>query len=235
MTSGRIKDLLEKGVVTADTRFILVDAVYLSAAWKDGFDASKTKAQDFHRLDGTTVAVQMMSREAGSSVLQGEGFTAVALPYEAEGLSLLVIMPDEGRFTAMEGQMDRAFLDGVVAGLQDQKVNLSLPRFKSRYPVDLQPILTALGMGDAFTPAADLSGITGGRDLQLQSAGHQATIDVTESGTVAAAATYVGGMLTSLPPEPLRVVIDRPFLFLIREASTGTVLFLGRVEDPTAG
>ncbi|HZN93746.1 MAG TPA: serpin family protein, partial [Myxococcales bacterium] len=138
----------------------------------------------------------------------------------------------QGRFTEVEQRLDRAFLDEVVAGLSEHQIVVGLPRFSARQEVDLKPILQSFGMGAAFTEAADFSGINGDTDLLLLEVGQQATIDVNESGTVAAAAAWGLGGVTSAPSS---VVVDRPFLFLIREASTGAILFLGRIEDPTAG
>jgi len=232
MTEGKIRDLLAPGIVTKDSRLMVVDAVYLSAAWLNTFETSETRPRDFHRLDETTVRVPTMTRKAKYQVGEGDGYTAVGLPYDAKGLSFLVILPDQGRFAEVEQRLDRALVDEVVAGLSEHEVQLSLPRFSARQEVDLKPLLTSLGMGIAFTEDADFSGINGGQDLLLLGAGQQATIDVNESGTVAAAASWGLGGVTSAPGS---VEIDRPFLFLIREASTGTILFLGRIEDPTAG
>jgi len=232
MTEGKIRDLLAPGTITPDVRLAVVDAVYLSAAWLNTFETSKTHPRTFHRLDETSVQVQMMTREAKYQVGEGDGYTAVGLPYDADGLSFLLVLPDQGRFTEVEQRLDRAFLDEVVAGLSEHEIVVGLPRFSARQEVDLKPILQSFGMGAAFTEAADFSGINGDTDLLLLEVGQQATIDVNESGTVAAAAAWGLGGVTSAPTS---VVVDRPFLFLIREASTGAILFLGRIEDPTAG
>lgn len=244
MTEDRIKDLLPQGSVTDLTRMVLVNAIYFKAAWAVPFKEDKTKTADFHRLDGTTVQVPMMHMAAGDYAYhQGQGLVAVDLPYEGDELSMLLVVPDAGSFPAVEGALDAAMLavivdgaDGVdgangVTGLGAASVTLDMPRFGFSSEFSLKTVLTQLGMGVAFTDAADLTGMSSAGDLRITDVFHKAFVNVNEAGTEAAAATGVIAGGTSAPPH-YDLTVDRPFLFLIRDRATGTVLFLGRVVDP---
>ena len=155
------------------------------------------------------------------------------MPYSDDRLSMLVILPDAGTFTTFDNTFDQGMLDEIVSSLaMHGGVALSLPKFTFAVPLDLVAPMQAVGMTDAFTPGvADLSGIDGAHDLVIQDIVHKAFIDVSESGTEAAAATSVS-VGDFAVEEPLVVNVDRPFLFLIRDEPTGAILFMGRVVDP---
>jgi serpin B len=159
---------------------------------------------------------------------------ALEIPYTGEETSMLIILPGEGGFADFEAGLDATVLAEIVASLEPQGVEVVLPKFEFSSDVPLKPALTALGMAGAFEPGvADFSGMDGTRDLFIQDVIHKAFIAVDEEGTEAAAATAVVVGVTSAPVEPARFVADRPFVLLIRDRVTGTVLFLGRVIDPT--
>lgn len=234
-TEGRIKDLLPMGVLTAATRLVLTNAVYFNAAWKTPFPEKTAKAT-FRRLDGATAEVQMMRLEAPLPAMEATGgdFQALSLPYQDGRLSLVVVLPALGKFAQVEAALDAPKLAEVVAALQEQAVVLGLPRFKFETPAPLKDALIALGMPAAFAPGtADLSGIDGTRSLYIQDVRHKAFIAVAEKGTEAAAATAVVIGRTSAP-QGLHITADRPFLFFLRDAPTGAILFMGHVMDPSA-
>jgi serpin B len=208
---------------------VLTNAISFNAAWKLSFDSRATRAGSFHLLDGSTRQAQLMRLEKPLRYGSGDGYQAVELPYDAAGLSMLVIVPDAGRFAEVEAGLSRPFVAGVVAGLQEQTGGLVLPKFELQYSVGAKEILTSLGMGEAFSDQADLSGINGVGGLKIADVVHQAWVQVNEAGTVAAAATGVIIGPTAIPDV---LVVDRPFLFLIRDEATGAILFLGRLVDP---
>jgi serpin B len=232
-TEQRIKDLIPMGVIDGDTRLVLTNAVYFNAAWKTPFGTNTADAP-FMRANGTTVSVPMMRQEArlSAGVLTGQA-AAVALPYQDERLSMLIVLPDAGKLAEVEGRLATRGLADIDAALVDQTVILAMPRFQFETPIDLKQALSALGMPVAFTDAADFSGISTADRLSIQAVLHKAFIAVAEKGTEAAAATAVAVGRTSAPLG-LNITADRPFLFFVRDSTTGAILFMGRVSDPSA-
>jgi serpin B len=157
------------------------------------------------------------------------GYQAVELPYEGNQVSMLIIAPAQGQFNGFEGEFGAQKLSLLIQELKGGQVELALPRFKTEFSAGLKDALSALGMSGAFTGSADFSGMTGNRDLYISDAIHKAFIEVDETGTEAAAATAVIMRATAMPAKPVQVRIDRPFIYLIRDMQTGTVLFLGQV------
>lgn len=230
-TEERIPELLPDGTVDALTRLVLVNAIYLKAAWFSPFEEKTTGPGTFHRLDGSRVDVPTMHVTASFRYAERNGWQAVELPYVGRQLAMLIVLPDN--LSAFEAAIDGAGLETIAAALEDRRVKLSLPRFGIESKLDLNNVLMAMGMPLAFDPErADFSGITSVDDLYVSGVIHQANIDVDEEGTEAAAATGVVMGNTSMPPEPVPMTVDRPFLFALRDLETGAILFLGRVVEP---
>jgi serpin B len=234
-TRDRIVDLLPQGQPPATSRLVLVDAIYLKAAWMDAFDSEPTLAKPFHAAGGREVQAWTMHHVKHHAYGETDRAQVVALSYYG-GLEMVIVLPKPPSNPADVAQHeDFARWTGQLARC---RVDLSLPRFTYRSSRDLKPVLAELGMGIAFDRTrADFSRITKREQLAIEAVFHQAFIAVDEKGTEAAAATAVVVGVTSMPREadPVRMVVDRPFLFFIRHAATGAVLFLGRVDDPTAG
>ncbi len=230
-TQQRIKELLVQGDVDALTRLVLVNAIYLKAAWLTPFAAGATAPAPFTRSDGSTVDVPMMHGGGELPYGAGTGWQAVELPYVGGKLSMLVIVPDD--LSSFEASFNDQVLDSIVGSLGTHEVILGLPRFGAESRVELGPVLAALGMPTAFTDAADFSGITSQESLRISAVVHQANIDVDEKGTEAAAATAVVMRATAAPASVVTLTADRPFLFALRDTETGAVLFLGRIADPS--
>lgn len=225
-TEERITELFPAGSIDPTTALVLANAVYLHAKWKFPFDAGGTTDQPFELPDGVTVQVPTMHYNDSLPSATTAEYEAVELPYDGEALSMVVIEPqDMDRF---ERKLTPARLQQVLDTITPGGIHLSLPRFSFRNHHSLKGTLAAMGMPSAFGPGADFSGMTGAPNLWIQSAEHDAFIEVDEEGTEAAAAT---GMAMAGSHGPT-VTIDRPFLFLIRENETGSILFLGRVTDP---
>jgi serpin B len=233
-TAGLIKDLIPAGAIDSLTRLVLTNAIYFNAAWADQFDKAATHPDTFHTLAGSDVTVPMMNQAERLNYLDGDNFQAVELPYDGRQLSMLIVMPDAGKFADVEKSLDAAMAGSIIKNLGARQIALSLPKFKFDSEFGLNKTLKAMGMPVAFSGDADFSGMTGKRDLYISDVIHKAFIDTDESGTEAAAATAVIMRATAMPVAPIEVKINRPFIFLIRDIQTGTVIFLGRVANPGA-
>ena len=233
-TKGKIVDIMPPGSVDSDTRMVLANAVYFKAAWQEAFVGKLTAPAPFTLLDGSQIQVPTMQTEGGIPVrfAAGEGYQAVALPYKGELAEMVILLPDEGRFESFESELDATKYTTILDELAATSLTLHLPRFEFTADFDLKPVLSAMGMPLAFDDEqADFSGITAAERLYVQQALHKAYVLVNEEGTEAAAASIFGSGAMSAPiPHELR--IDRPFIFVIRDLPTGTVLFVGRVLNP---
>jgi serine protease inhibitor len=233
-TEQRIPELLAQGVVTPLTRLMLVNAVYLKAAWRIPFPETATAPAPFTRPDGTAVDVPMMSTKADFTYAAGDGWQAVELPYVGGQLAMTIVVPDD--LASFVADLDTESYGSIVDALVPTRVDLSMPKFGIETKTGLADALAALGMPLAFDPdKADFSGMTTAEQLYVAAVIHQANIDVDEKGTEAAAATAIGMNATSLPAEVVALKVDRPFLFALRDVPTGAILFLGQVTDPSAG
>jgi serpin B len=233
-TEDRIKDLIPQGVIDKDTRLVLTNAIYFNAAWLNQFEDSATQKGDFYLLDGNKVSVDMMRQTESLGYFSGNGYKAVELPYDGDQLSMIIMVPDNGQFQKFEDSINPDLLNSVINGLHNNRINLTMPKFEFDAEFNLNKTLMEMGMPTAFTDAADFSGMTGRRDLCISDVLHKAFVSVDEKGTEAAAATAVVMRLTAMPVgETINLTIDRPFVFLIRDIPTGTVLFMGRVLDPS--
>ena len=233
-TEERIQDLIPQGAINSDTRLVLSNAIYFKATWLESFEESLTEDKVFHGLDGEEFMTPMMSLGSDASFLyyQREGFQAVDLPYLGGQVSMLVIVPDEGKFTDFEVNLNSEILDEIIGNLAYQPMYLNFPKFEFETEISLATILAKMGMPSAFNDGADFSGMTGNKDLFISDVFHKAFVSVDEEGTEAAAATAVMMSLTSAPENPLHLEVDRPFLFLIRDIQTNSILFMGRVVEP---
>jgi serpin B len=235
-TNDKITDLIPAGVLNDLTRLVLVNAVYLDATWALQFDPNDTSDGSFTTLAGTQVTVPMMRQTSSFSYAKGDGWQAVQLPYSGNKLAMLLIVPDQGRFTDVEQELGSGLLSEAVAGLSPASVALTVPKFTFRTQAQLGSALKTLGMPTAFDPnSADFSGMTTEEQLLIDEVIHEAYIAVDEEGTEAAAATAVVMRATSAPMVDVTFEIDRPFIFALRDTETGALLFLGRVTDPSAG
>ncbi len=233
-TENRIKDLIPAGSINSLTRLVLTNAIYFNAAWAQPFQKGATSEGTFHRLNGSDVTASMMRQTDSFRYSEGTNYQATELPYDGNELSMIVILPKAGTFGDFEQSFDSASLKAIVDGLKTREVALTMPKFGYETSMSLKQSLGALGMGIAFTDSADFSGMDGAHDLRIQDVIHKAFVAVDEDGTEAAAASAVIVGTTAMPVNTAEMKVDRPFLFLIRDNPTGTVLFLGRVSDPSA-
>ena len=234
-TADKITNLLGRDAVSAATRLVLANAVYLKAAWTFPFPARATADAPFYPGDagGAPLSAATMRLTSDLAYLRADGYQAVLLPYKDSRLAMAVVLPEAGPPAALAPRLASG-LAPLLTGATRQSVALSLPKFRQRAGFGLIPVLQQLGVQDAFTSAADFSGITSTVRLFISAVVHQAYIDVDEQGTEAAAATAVAmrPMALRRGPEPVRMIVDRPFLFAIADTATGLPLFLGQVSRP---
>jgi serpin B len=238
-TNRKIVNLIPAGVLNPLTRLVLANAIYFKGDWASRFKAVDTQEQPFNLGTGETVQAHLMYQQAKDQFRYAETDTmqALDLPYAGNDLSMLVLLPKKNDgLPALESELTAANLSRWTRQLRPQEVKAYLPKFKVTCEFGLNTALKALGMKDAFeTGRADFSGMDGRQDLYISAVLHKAFVEVNEEGTEAAAATAVVIGLRSVAAPKLPAVFraDHPFLFLIRERSTGAVLFLGRVINPS--
>ncbi|MGD0018262.1 MAG: serpin family protein [Candidatus Limnocylindrales bacterium] len=238
-TKGRIPEVLHQGDIDNATRIALVNAIYLKAAWSDPFDPAATKSLPFTLPSGSKVSVPTMAKDQLLSYSAGTGYRAVDL--SMGGMGMTIVVPDD--MSSFVNGLTSAKLASIDSRRAAYDVDLTLPRFSADTRFDLSEVLAAMGLPSAFDwRVADLTGISQDPDakpLYIQKVIHQANIDVVEEGTTASAVTVVLGGKGSVggnPAPPPHVVfhVDKPFLYFIREQGTGAILFMGRIDDPSA-
>jgi serpin B len=236
-TQGFIPSLFDASDVTPKTRLVVVNAIYFKGTWATGFDPRLTGPQAFTLQDGTQTRVTTMSGTIPTSVAFGSNLLVVELPYKGNALAMDILMPQPGSsgLAAFESTLSAAVLSAAIASLEAPNSDIVyLPKFSFTTRVELGSVLQGMGMTDAFEDGvANLSGMDGAMDLSVSAVVQQARVEVDEEGTVAAAATGAStcGNCGGGSSPPL-VQIDHPFLFLIRDTRTGTILFMGQVVDP---
>jgi serpin B len=235
-TRGKIKDLLGSTHIDSKTLLIITNAMYFKALWASPFSRERTTQEDFHASLSDVVRVDMM-KQAGRFRYDDEAsFQVLELPYRGDSLAMVILLPKvKDGLGALESSLTAAKIDNCVSKMSSHRMEVSLPKFKLTAECELKDALSELGMPVAFNPtAADFSGITGTRELAISAVVHKAFVEVEERGTEAAAATGVVMARTAVkivqPPVIFRA--DHPFFFLIRDTSTGTILFLGRLVRP---
>ena len=234
-TNDKIKDMLD--YIPADAVMYLVNAIYFNATWKYQFDAEDTFSGNFKLENGSSHQVEYMQVEGGFNYTVQEDFTAVELPYGDSTFSMVVMLPKQGVTTGdLVEAMDADTWESWFQFSHNTNVHIQLPKFKYGFKSLLNDPLINLGLGVAFTPAADFTRITPPGNLMISRVIHQTFIDVKEEGTEAAAATIVEIIETSTGGGgPVYFTVDRPFLYVIKENSTGALLCMGKVGKPEYG
>jgi serpin B len=232
-TRQRILDLLPPGALQGSPAVVLVNALYFNAAWKNPFDPDLTANGTFHNLDGSATDQPMLRQRKAFGYYEEPGCQVLEMPFsdDDESLAMVVVLPAEGGFASFTAGLDVATLDRLLDGPTGSDVEVTLPRFSFEYTCELKEPLQRLGMQRPFTPAADFGGMTQNDELWIAEAYHKTFIAVTEEGVEAAAAAGVV-MVDSAPPDHHTFLADRPFLVLIHDRETGTILFLGQVVAP---
>jgi len=234
-TNNKIKNLIPEGVLDSMTRLVLTNAIYFKGNWARQFKKEKTQNAPFTLLNGNKVDVPMMNQTADFNYIQTDSFQGLELPYVNNELSMIILLPKKlDGLPELEGTVTIDNLSKWLNELRKREVIVFVPKFRMTSQFSLADVLKAMGMTNAFVPdVADFSGINGKRDLFISAVIHKAYVDVNEEGTEAAAATGVVMKLTSVGPTQTIVFrADHPFLFVIRDNRSGSILFIGRVMNP---
>lgn len=240
-TNQKIRDLLTPGSITSATVLVLTNAIYFLADWLYTFDPENTAERDFTLIDGNSVRTPIMQLNGSDEKVimhysRKNNARALDFPYKGDRLAMTVLLPDESTFTAFENSLSLETINEMIESFTAESLIVTLPKFEFTYGTEsIVDALKSMGMVDAFSSAqADFSGIDGTQSLFISSVLHKAFISVDEEGTEAAAATAVVFDRTSVDPDAVVFNVDRPFIFLIRDKITGTILFMGRILNPAS-
>ncbi len=232
-TKDKIKDLIPQGSVSPDTKLVLTNAIYFKGEWQTKFRWWKTRNADFNISDKNKIEVRMMHLKEDFRYYEDEKMQILELPYKGNELSMLVLLPKETEgLKKVEGTLTTESLNALLSKMHQREVDVYFPKFKIFWGTVLNNTLAALGMPDAFDRnKADFSGINGIGGLFISDVFHKAFIEVNEEGTEAAAATAVG-ISAAIHVEPPIFRADHPFIFIIKDNRSGSILFMGRVMNP---
>jgi len=232
-TNGKIPKVLSE--ISSDAVMFIMNALYFKGDWSYQFDKSLTSDRPFHTNGSNSVDVSTMKGDIGSKVTYGTGYNAIELPYGCTNFTMVVIVP-EGTLSDFNASFDAEKWNEITSAFDQagdySEVTVYMPKYKFSYEKYLNDQLKSMGMIDAFMPGvADLSGIADA-SIFVSFVKQNTFVEVDEEGTEAAAVTTIGIELTSMPPQPREFVIDKPFVFAIRERTTNTLLFIGQVINP---
>jgi len=236
-TNDRIQELIKPGMITSFTRLVLTNAIYFKGKWASQFEEELTQENSFYIAPETTVDVPMMNQEERYKYFESDELQVLEVPYKGDDLSMVILLPiKKDGLTELEDSVNTDRLREWMNALAWRQVTVFFPKFTMTCEFTLTSVLADMGMPIAFTEEADFSGMTGEKDLFITEVVHKAFVDVSEEGTEAAAATAVimVAECTVVEPTPPAVFrADHPFLFMIRDNHSGSILFIGRVVDPS--
>jgi serine protease inhibitor len=212
----------------------LLNAIYFKGIWKSQFNESETRKQSFNLENGTVIQADMMQLTDTVAYTSNDLFSAIRLPYGKGNYNMYIFLPNQGKtLTDMTSSLNmNEWKLWMKAFGPAQKTDIKIPRFKYKYEIKLNDVLTTMGMGVAFTGLADFSGMNKDGGLNIDYVKHKTFIEVNEEGTEAAAVTVVAIERTSVGPEKQQFIANRPFMYAITEEKTGAILFMGTLKDP---
>lgn len=230
-TNGLIDALMPSGSVSTDSRLVLANTVYLLADWAEPFDPARTVDIPFRLQGGERVDLPMLHDRRHVPLVINDDYSAFELGYAGSNLAMLVIVPVD--FAAFERRFSAETLAGVTHALRRREARLWLPKLETGSQLSLAEPLRALGLRRLFQPGAGaLTGISDERDLHVSGVAHQTYLRIDERGTEAAAGTGLTVSVTSLPPPPVDIRVDRPYLLVLRDRDSGVALLIARIIDP---
>lgn len=234
-TRGKIPFIIDQ--ITPSHVMFLLNAIYFKGTWTKEFNPKSTVKQNFTTGSGSTVETDLMHRVDTLDYLRNDLFSAIRLSYGKENYNMYVILPEPEE--TIENVISKLNKENWTTWMKQFKktntVDIMLPRFKFPYEIELNDVLTDMGMGIAFGSAADFRGINRGGVLNIDYVKQKTFVEVNEEGTEAAAVTVVAIERTSVGPSKTYFHVTRPFLFAITEKTTGAVMFIGTVKNPASG
>ncbi|HLR38089.1 MAG TPA: serpin family protein [Chitinophagaceae bacterium] len=233
-THHKIKSII-KEIQPSDLTFLL-NAVYFKGDWTHQFDQDQTKKRTFHTKNQEELQVPFMYKKAKISYFENNDLQVAQLPYGSGEFNMFVLLPKEGKnVVSTFNHLNASAFSTLTSKVRSTEVKLYLPKWESEYKIDLNAVLSQMGMASAFSKSADFSNMYKGEDVQISEVKHKTYIKVDESGTEAAAVTSTGMTTTSAPMNPPSIPImdvNHPFIYLITEKDSGSILFLGIVNNP---
>lgn len=229
-TNGKIPTILE--YISDSHVLFLINAVYFYGTWANKFDKANTADAPFYLTNGSNIQVKMMHQETSLELVDGEKYTALRVPYANGSFAMTILLPDEGiAVDDVIGELNSDEWNKIRTEQPKQNMKLFLPRFKIECNYDLIPTLNELGMKEAFSSPKGFGNISD-QEIFISDVKHKTFIEVDEKGTEAAAVTSISFVTTSMPPQPSIFRVDRPFVFIISEKTSGAVTFIGKIENP---
>jgi len=230
-TNNKIKNMIDPGALSEFTRLVLTNAIYFKGLWANQFNPENTHKADFKITQNTTTEVDMMSlSDTKFNYTETDDLQIIKLPYKGNNLSMIIILPKENNISIAESELNAVNLTSWINSLKETEINVNIPKFKIETEYNLNDVLKKMGMTDAFSVAADFSGMDGTKDLYISDVVHKAFVEANEEGTEAAAAT---GVIMTLKAVLYSFNADHPFVFLIQHEETGAILFMGKVMNPS--
>lgn len=231
-TNGKIEAIVDKPINPLAVMF-LINAIYFKGTWTYEFDENETKDDWFYLPDGSTKRCKMMEQRGLFKYFENDTFQAIDLPYGDGDFSMTIFLPWWTQIDSLITEFSQDNLSYWISCFKEDSVDVYLPRFKLEYAKELKEVLKTLGMGIAFSPyEADFSTIFENLEVFISKVKHKTFVEVNEEGTEAAAATVVEVAVGAHGPTGLVMEIDRPFVFMIRENKSQTILFIGKIVDP---
>lgn len=230
-TQGKIDNMIDS--IKREDVLFLINAIYFQGKWQSQFNSDLTKTQPFNSANGETINYPLMTQSGNFAYYQTDDFQLINLPYgESGGISMYVLLPQEKiSLDTVLTQVNSQTWQEWQNKLEKTQGLIALPKFSLEYDIELNNILTDLGMKNAFTDQADFSNLTESK-VKVSQVKHKTFIDVNEEGTEASAATSIGVSITSLPiNQPFQMIVNRPFLYIIQDNQTDTILFMGTVNN----
>ena len=236
-TNGLIEDLITADAISPLTALILTNAIYFKGIWKTQFDPVNTTDRSFEATSGSTIEVPTMNLVDTGDIFaytETDEVQILEMPYTGDDISMIIILPKNNDLSSIINSVNNDIFSTWMDSMYKTYVDIYLPKFKVETSYNLNDYLKDLGLNIPFTSTADFSGIAGVKDLFISDVIHKAFIDVNEEGTEAAAATAVIMATTMNGHDSSSIVFDcnHPFMYLIRHNDTGTIIFMGSIEDP---
>jgi serpin B len=236
-TEGRIKDLVNTGMISNSTKMMLINAIYFYGDWMFPFNKELTLEGIFYQNEDQTLKVKFMNSMNKMKYAADDDFQLLAIPYQKNEASMLVFLPkSRSNFDYYVQSLHHDKFKSLLRKMTEYKINLSLPKFNFSSQFELGEVLSEIGMKSAFTNYADFSGINGKRELKIDQVIHKAFIKVSEKGTEAAAATIVNIKEIAAVPDKQKIIrfnANHPFICMILDNASGQILFCGVINHPS--